>query len=330
MNKRILASSIALLAGAGMFLAGCESLNGPGSAVDESLTVEASFDVSTVNGETSILKTAGADVDSANAFFILRWSEGHPHFRSSGTVRGHAAAVAFETITTPRDFNAVGLDMGTVSVLIEQNKFDLAKLMRGASDVRYGMFGGLKGGRGPHGGTGGPRVGNGGPRGGHGGPKRDGLAMINIPFIAGGIYQFDVTGSDKVAAMKLDIQAPSRLAQIIGLADNDTIDATQDLTIAWESDATANNTVLVLAPAFKRGRFGNSGQFVEPIFLRLEAAAGSYTISAPTLQDLVSKSSAKALGLHLSQGRHLEITDAKIGKIIVSAGTDDRVILTVK
>jgi hypothetical protein len=186
------------------------------------------------------------------------------------------------------------------------------------------MFGG------PHGGPKGPRGGFGGPRGSHGGPYGDPIALVNIPFVAGSTYQFEITGSDNVAAMMLDIQAPAQLVQITGLADKDTIEATQDLAITWEGDAAANNMVLVLAPAFKRGRFGGSGQPVEPVFQRLDAAAGNYTISTQTLQDLVSKSNAKALSLHLAQGVLREITDANLGKILVSAGTDDRVLLIVQ
>jgi hypothetical protein len=87
--------------------------------------------------------------------------------------------------------------------------------------------------------------------------------------------------------------------------------------------------VLVLAPAFKRGRFGG-GQPVAPIFQKLNAADGSYTITTQTLQDLLSASNAKALSLHLAQGMLNEITEANLGKILVSAGTDDRVLLNVK
>lgn len=332
MKKHLRASAFALLAGAGMILAGCESLNGPQSAVDESLTMQESFVVATLDGEASILKSSGVNVDSANAFFVLRWSEPPQRFPSDATVKGHASAVAYEKPTTLRDRSALGLDMGTVSVQLGQDKFDLTKLVRDALGVRYGQFGGPHGGpKGPHGGMGGPRGGRGGPNGGQGGPNDNLPAIVNIPFVAGGNYQFEVTGSDKVAAMKLDIQAPAKLVQITSLADKDTIDATQDLTIKWEGDATVNNMVLVLAPARKPGRFGGGpGQPVEPVFQRLDAATGSYTISAQTLQDLVSKSGAKALGLHLSQGRHNELTDAKLGKIIVSAGADDRVTLIVQ
>jgi hypothetical protein len=304
-------------------------LNGPDSSVDESLTVEESFEVSTVSGETNILRTAGADVDSANAFFLLRWSEGPRHVQSSDELKGHASAVAFETITTPRDFNAVGLDMGTVAVLNGQNQYDLAKIVRGVADVRYGVFGGLKGRHAPHGGKGGP---GGGPHvGPRSGLKGDSLTIINIPFVGGSNYQFNVTGAGNIAAMTLDIQAPSQWMQITGLADKDSIDATRDLTVSWSGDASANNMVLVLAPAKGRGHFGGGpGQAVSPIFQRVEAAAGSYTVSAQTLQELVSQSEAKALSVHLSQGRYREINDANVGKIIVNAGTDDHVILIVK
>jgi hypothetical protein len=326
MNKRLLASALALLASAGIFVA-CESMNGP-QAVDESLTVAENFDISALENETGILKTAGVNADSANAFLVLRWSQGHGRFQDSDTIKGHASAVAYKEPTTLRDRNAAGLDMGTVSVLNGQNTYELAKIVSDVLGVRYGMFGG------PHGGPKGPRGGFGGPRGGHGGPRGglngDPIAMVNIPFVAGSTYQFAITGSDNVAAMTLDIQAPAQLAQITGPADKDTIDATQDLTITWQGDAAANNVVLVIAPAFKRGRFDGAGQPVEPVFIRLDAAAGSYTIAAQTLQDLLSASNAKAINLHLTQSVVREITDANLGKILVSAGNDDRVVLVVQ
>ncbi len=326
MNKRLLASALALLVSAGVFVA-CESMNGP-QAVDESLTVAESFDIAALENETGILKTAGVNADSANAFFVLRWSQGHGRFQDNDTIKGHASAVAYQEPTTLRDRNAAGLDMGTVSVLNGQNTYELAKMISATLGVRYGIFGGPHGGpKGPHGGMGGPRGGHGGPQGG---PIVQRPEIVNIPFVAGGNYQFAVTGSDYVAAMTLDIQAPAQLVQITGLADKDTIDATQDLTITWQGDAAANNAVLVIAPAFKRGRFGGTGQPVEPIFQRVEAAAGSYTIAAQTLQDLLSASNAKAINLHLTQSVVREITDAKLGKILISAGNDDRVVLVVQ
>jgi hypothetical protein len=327
--KRIFASSLALLAGAGIFLAGCESLNGPDSATDESLSLTESFDVTTLDGQTSLLKSAGINTDSANAFFTLRWSQGLGHLQSD-EVRGHASAVAYDEPTTLRDRNAVGLNMGNVSVVSSASQYDLPKITSTLFGVRYGMFGGPHGGRkGPRGGMGGPHGGHFGPRGGHGAPRDSLLAIINIPFLGGSTYQFNVSGSDKVAAMTLDIQAPGQLVQITGLADKDSIDATQDLTITWQGDATANNTVLVLAPARKRGHFGG-GVPVEPIFQRLDAGAVSYTISAQTLQTLLRASNAPALNLHLAQSVVREITDANLGKILVSAGADDRVLLIVK
>ncbi len=326
MNKRLLASSLALLAGAGIFVA-CESTNGP-QAVDESPTVAESFDIAALESETGILRTAGVNADSANAFFVLRWSQGRGRFQDSDTIKGHAAAVAYQEPATLRDRNAAGLDMGTASVLNGQNTYELARIVSDVVGVRYGMFGGPHGGpKGPRGGFGGPRGGHGGPYGERGGLNGDPIALVNIPFVAGSTYQFAITGSDNVAAMTLDIQAPSQLVQITGLADKDTIDATQDLTVTWQGDAAANNVVLVIAPAFKRGRFGGSGQPVEPIFQRVDAAAGSYTIAAQTLQDLLSASNANAINLHLTQSVLREITDANLGKILVSAGNDDRVVL---
>jgi len=326
MNKRLLASSLALLASAGIFVA-CESMNGP-QAVDESQAVEASFDISALTSETGILRTAGVNADSANAFFVLRWSQGHGRFQDSDTIKGHASAVSYQEPTTLRDRNAAGLDMGTVSVLNGLNTYELAKLEGTLFGVRYGVFGGPHGG--PKGRFGGPRGGHGGPRGERGGLNGDPIALVNIPFVAGSRYQFAITGSGNVAAMTLNIQAPSQLVQITGLADKDTIDATQDLTVTWQGDAAANSVVLVIAPAFKRGRFGGPSQPVAPVFQRVDAAAGSYTIAAQTLQDLLSASNANAINLHLTQSVVRETTDVNLGKILVSAGNDDRVVLVVQ
>lgn len=329
MKKHLLVSLLVLLVGAGLLLVGCESLNGPDSAADASLSLTDSFDVTTLDSQASLLKSAGVNTDSANAFFVLRWTRGLDRFQNSDTVLGHASAVAYETPATLRDRNAVGLDMGTVSVLNAQNKFDLPKLTSALLGVRYGLFGGPHGGpKGPMGGHGGPRDGHRhGPRGGRGDSLKTQLTIVNIPFVGGSAYQFTVSGSTKVAAMTLNINTPSKLVQITGFADRDSIDATQDLTITWDGDTAANNTVLVLAPAHKPGR---GAQPVTPIFQAVNSASGSYTFTAQTVQTLLSQSSAKALSVHLSQGMLNQSTDATLGKILVSAGAEDRVFLTLK
>jgi len=308
MKKHLLVSLLVLLVGAGLLLVGCESLNGPDpAALDASL--EESFDVTATENQESILKTSGVNIDSANGFFSLRWSEVSQRFKGTTFVVGHASAVVFEKPATPRDRNAAGLDMGDVSLAIGADKFDLRKLMLRLSGVRYGV--------------------GGGSRHGQGGPNGERPEIVNIPFVGGGSYQLAATGSDKVAAFNLTIKAPTKLVAITGLTDKQEIDATQDLKITWDGDAAATDMAVVLAPLVKRGRFGGS-QRLEPIFQSVNAAAGSYTITAAALQELISKSGAKAFSLHLSQGVHSEVTDAKLGKIILSAGGDDRVMLTVK
>lgn len=339
MKKHLFAAVLVLLAGAGLFLIGCESLNGPSAAPESSLSLTESFDVTSLESQAALLKSAGVNTDSANAFFVLRWSRGLGRFASSDTVLGHASAVAYEQPTTLRDRTAVGLDMGAVAVAISGSKYELPKLTGAAFGVRYGLFGGPRGcPQGPLGGHGGPpkmRDGRGGPRGGiRGDSLRQQLTIVNIPFVGGGAYQFDVTGSDKVAAMTLGINAPVKLVQITGFADKDSIDGTKDLTITWDGDNAANNTVLVLAPAPKPRRFGDhSGPPPTPptpVFYRVESAAGSYTITAQALQSLLSQSNANAINVHLSQGTLQESTDASLGKILVSAGADDKVLLLVK
>ena len=327
MKKHLLLSLLVLLVGAGLLLVGCESLNGPDSAADTSLSLTESFDVTTLENQAALLKSAGIHVDSANAFFTLRWTRGLERFQNNDTVLGHASAVAYEKPTTMRDRNAIGLDMGTVSVAVGQNKYELPKLTSTLFGVRYGLFGGPHGGpKGPMRGHDGPPNGH-GPRGGHGGPQNNSLTIVNVPFVGGGAYQFAVTGSAKVDAMTLNITAPAKLVQITGFADRDSIDGTKDLTITWDGDAAANNTVLVLAPARKPAR---GAQPATPLIQAVNAGSGSYTFTAQAVQALLSQASATALSVHLTQGAIKQTTDAKLGKILVSAGADDRVFLKVK
>lgn len=332
MTKRIFASAVFFLACASFFLVGCNGLNGPDSTANEDLTFAETFDVTTLSSQTSLLKSTGVNTDSANAFFVLRWSYRLNHFSGGDTVTGHASAVAYNQPSTLRDRNAVGLDMGTVSVIADVDTVDLSKFEGSLFGVRYGMFGGFGSNRPPNGGCDGPRGGRGGHHGG-GGPRGNGgphddRPVANIPFISGDGYQFDVTGADAIPAMTLDIQAPAQLVQITGLADRDSIDATQDLTVTWDGDVSANNTVLVLAPAFGRGQRGPA-QLFEPVFIQIDAS-GSYTISSETLQNLLNESEAEAVSLHISQSIVNEIDDAQVGKILVSAGSDDQVILKVQ
>jgi len=327
MKKHLLVSWLVLLVGAGLLLVGCEALNGPDSAAEAALSLAESFEVTTLDNQTALLKSAGVNTDSANAFFTLRWTRGLGRFQNSDTVLGHASAVAYAKPTTLRDRSALGLDMGTVAVAIGSNKYELPKLTSALFGVRYGLFGGPRGG--PKGflrGHGGPRNGH-GHRGGHGDSPRNNLTIVNVPFVGGGAYQFIVTGSTAVDAVTLNITASSKLVQITGFADRDSIDAAKDLTITWDGDTSANNTVLVLAPARKPSR---GAQPVTPLIQAVSAASGSYTFTAQAVQALLSQSSATALSVHLTQGTLNQSTDAKLGRILVSAGADDRVFLKVK
>jgi hypothetical protein len=333
MVKRIFASGAALLVCAGVALIGCDAVNGPNSAQNNTqiLSSEA-FDVTTLSSQALLLKSSGIITDSANAFFVLRWSEGLKHFESSDTVMGHASAVAYKQPATLRDRNALGIDIGTVSVVAGQDTFDLLKLKKYSLGVRYGMFGGLDGTRGRCGGFGGSHNGRGGYDGGwHGRHGRNGreYTIVNIPFIGGSTYQFIATGTDSLPGITLGIQAPSQLVEITAPANKDSVDITQDLTVTWDGDATANNTVLVLAPK-KYGWSHRDSLSVAALYINLGATAGTYTIPAQTLQDLVGQADVRSLNLHLSQGNVSQSTDAKLGKILVSAGSDDQVVLKVK
>lgn len=327
--KRIFAP-VTLALCAGLFI-GCESLTEPEAAVDET-SLESSFDITSEAAQTSLLQAAGVNVDSANGFFIVNW---HEHLRPGQTetiLSGRANAVSYgATQAFPRS-RVPGVDMGDVSVAVNQTNFALPKLESPFAGVRYGSMekprGRGPGGRGPGGsgpgGSGGHGPGgNGqGPRGGNP-PAGVGLDSLNIPFVGSGTYQFAASGSSEVSAMNLDIQAPAALAQIGGVANDDTISTSQDLTITWTPDATVSNLTLVVAPARERGRFPRGTQDLKPMMITLDPAAGSYTITAQTLQDALGD--AQGAMLHLNQGTVRQVTNTDGTKYIVALHSNDGV-----
>ncbi len=329
--KRILAP-IALLLCAGLFI-GCESLTEPEAALDDQ-TLLSSFDITTQATQVTLLEASGVNVDSANGFFLLNWNEIIKPAETEAQIVGHATAVAFgATVSVPRS-HTPGVDMGTVTVAVNGDSYELPKITTRNDGIRYGIMG-LRGGpqvpRPDSLGNGGPHGGRGGPRGGrgHGDPRGEvGVAILNVPFVGSGNYQFAASGSDVVPALNLDIQAPAQLLQIGGVANDDSIDITQDLTITWTGDATVSEMTLVIAPAFHRGRFHGGEQGNPPAMITLDPAAGSYTISAQALQEALGD--ANGLMLHVAQGTHREFTQADGTKYIVGVRTSDGVRLRVK
>lgn len=320
---------LALLMCAGAFI-GCQSVTEPETAFDDQ-TLESSFDVTAQASQLTLLEAAGVNVDSANGFFLLHWNEKlHPQ-ATAAQVIGRATAVSFgSTLSIPRS-KTPGVDMGEVTLAIAAEVFALPKITFPNDGVRYGIMG-LRGGHGlpPRGG---PREGHGGPRGNGHGPRGQfghppaGLDSLNIPFVGSGVYQFAASGSEQVPALTLDIQAPAQLVQIGGVSDDQIIDPTQDLTITWTGDASVSKMTLVLAPAFHRGRFNGANQRPEPLMITLDPAAGSYTISAQTLQEVLGE--ANGLMLHVAQGSHREVTLGDGTKYVIGLRTSDGVKLRV-
>ncbi len=319
--KRIFApATLALCAG---ILIGCNSLTEPETASDET-SLESSFDITSEAAQTSLLQASGVNVDSANGFFILNWHEIMRPDQTETTISGRANAVSFgATQSFPRS-RVPGVDMGEVSVALNQTNYMLPKIESQFAGVRYGSLG-KPGGRGPGGrGPGGRGPGgNGGhgPRGGN--PPFAGVDSLNIPFVGGSTYQFAASGSSAVPAMNVDIQAPAALVQLGGVANGDTISVSQDLTITWTPDASITNLTLVVAPARHRGRFPGGGTEQKPTMTPLDPAAGSYTITAQALQDALGN--AQGLMLHLNQGTHKEVINSDGTKYIVALHSSDGV-----
>lgn len=317
---------MAMLVCAGAFV-GCQSLTEPETALNDQ-TLVSDFDVTTQADQISLLEAAGADVDSANGFFLLNWNEMKQRQTSDAQVIGRATAVSFgSTLSVPRS-KTPGVDMGEVTLAIHADVFALPKITFPNDGVRYGLVG-FRGGP-PHGG---PRGEHGGPHGrsgepgGKAGQPPFGVDSLNIPFVSSGVYQFAASGSEQVPALTLDIQAPAQLLQIGGVTDDQIIDVTQDLTITWTGDASVSEMTLVLAPAFHRGRFDGMNQRPEPLMITLDPAAGSYTISAQTLQDVLGD--ANGLMLHVAQGTHREVALDNGTKYVIGLRTSDGVRLRI-
>jgi len=312
MKKRIFLSSAAMILSIAMFIA-CESVVEPESS--DTTIGELNFDASELDSEITLLKTAGVEIDSIRALFSLSWHEKTPPRLENSILRGNATAVAFdpESETFKPNPRALGLDMGVVTVQIDQTQLELHEFEHDGG-VRYSLF---------------P------PMFGRFSPRSREFDIETLPFVRGGVYTFEASGTQEFQPLRVEVEAPTELVKITNHSDDETIDASSDLTVTWSGDVSADHIALVVAPALKFGphhgpNFGRLHDRMRPIFEHLEAGATSYTLPAATLQEALSHSNAGAITVHVSLGAHTELTNEQGGKIIVAVRTGDEVRLKVE
>lgn len=226
---------------------GCQNNTGDLTSFDQDLLGELSAAQNEVylNDELAKVDASGMQFEDADAVFSIGWK---PHYNPEENqleIHSHAFAVAPNQDSDDNAFFRAGLDMGDVNLscdasIIELNKIDVRD--RGYF-YEYGKRRGGKHGK--------------GPRMGQGGFQQPEILedIEEIPYLPGGVYKFETSGTDNLPAITVEATAPDNNIQIISPAAGASIDTTVELKVAWNGSITDQNLVVVLLPEIDRGDF---------------------------------------------------------------------------
>ena len=212
--------------------------------------------------------------------------------------RGHARAIAFGEAL--EDGRRSGIDMGTVTLSYPDDQVELTKRERPKGGTIYTSFSG--------------------PR--HENPT-------SVGFAGNGEYEFDVSGSDQFAAVKLSVTAPSELMNITSHSRGDTVIPGEDLVIEWSGGGDGKVAISIAAltgecpdkqdrPNGPRGRgerrgrhgggpggpggYGGGHPKAANVLLEMiDGNNGEYTLTADRFAELVGDSGATRIAVHVSQ-----------------------------
>ena len=302
---------------------GCSDGVAPDSAINENLLSAETV----VAQDLTQLSAVGIPALTSDGIFSIGWKQFvGPAIIDAGTI-GKAFAVVHDGTVQP-DTRPTGIDIGTVTLTYTSGSTELGKRVTKSGSVLYSTFG--RGLRSPE------------------------ALPVNIPFLAGATYTFDVTGSAAFSAGSFAITAPPSLLEITGQKDGDTFDPASDLTITWQGGAEGGEVLLRVVPHLRPaqfegrgpgGRGGHKGpgphgggmqndpqmaggmgpEFQKGLVLTIPNT-GSYTITAAQLQELLSGVQATELMVGVTQAIEKEYThDAKSITLLLRNG--DRVVL---
>ena len=216
-HKQMSLASLLSLAVAGL-VAGCNqtpSDSSPGAIQD------ATYAFADDQLETS--NVSGVNVDGTSGVFSIGWRQIIVPEDQTTVLRGDAMVIAFDgTQDETAPYRTMsGVDIGTVSLSYGGTQRELVKKEGYRRGTFYCLF-----------------------------PERPQPTEPGLDFIAGGSYEFDVTGSANFSPLKVSLAAPQELLQISSHANGDQIDPSSDLTVTWTGGSADGGVLVRVRPFF--------------------------------------------------------------------------------
>jgi hypothetical protein len=331
-HKRMLLASVLPLVIAGLMV-GCDQ-----TPSDSSSGLIQDFSYAFADDQLETSNSAGVDVDGASGVFSIGWRQMIVPEDQTTTLRGDAMAIAFDgTQDETAPFRTLsGIDMGTVYLNYSGNHRELAKKEGHRRGVFYALF-----------------------------PERPEPTEPGLEFVAGGSYEFEMTGSEAFSPLKVSLTAPQELLQISSHTNGDQINPSSDLTVTWTGGSADGGVLVRLRPFFlpptdgmrARDRFmqgiqhggpkhqwwsngGGEGhgpgrghgfgpmRFHRGFFIKLDSNPGTYTIPADEIQNVLGLMGTTEIAVTVAQISATSVDhDAKSYKLLVRNG-DMRVLAT--
>jgi hypothetical protein len=340
MKRKIVAGLKAMLIISISVIVGCSKSSGPVATNDtslnsESVLVQSLTPENVITQDLTQLNKAGTVTSSSYGVFSIGWNQFiGPNIIDAGAIGKAFVVVHADTTAT----GPAGVDLGTVMLNYDTSNIELTKRtsLRG---VLYSTFDrGLRA----------PRT-----------------LPVNIPFIANGTYQFNMSGSSLFTSGTFTINAPASLLKITSNVDGDSVAASKDLSIAWSGGSPTDSVLLRIITHLRPeqfegrhpgrghdnggmmhdgdgGRFGDGGMGpiedgspldLGPEFhrgiVKVIANTGSTTISASDLQLLLNGTASTELMVGVSQVIKKNVQhDNKTLTLLLRNG--DRIVLKIR
>jgi len=192
----------------------------------------------TLSKELADAQDGGVQVEDVDAIFSLGWHQFYNPTADAIQTRSDAFAVAPSEDFAQRPPFHAGLDMGAVVLRYNDTALELLKVQMRNGGVFYNYG----------------RKMPGNPRGMMHDQES---ASDDIPFIPGGAYSFEASGTENFAPVTVQITAPTELLQITGPEMDAVIDSTTDLEVTWQGGESTQPLVVALMPIFDRARYGD-------------------------------------------------------------------------
>jgi hypothetical protein len=332
MRMNLLNGVAAVIAASLLGVYGCSQATGPKG---QTSSAGASNVVSAMGQDLAQLSAAQVTGQTTTGVFSIGWKKFvGPDIEQQGTV-GEAYAVVWSD-TSGAGIHPTGLDIGTVSLSYSGGSVVLGKRTMRDGSVLYETF--------------------------SRGMRLDDGPLVNIPFVPGGTYSFNVSGSLSFTGGTFTVTAPPSLLTIIGHANRDTVSRSTDLTVQWQGGSATDSVLVRMVPHLRpsqveeRGMHGGFDSLMEhheekgepncrreghffkggplqglgPEFARgivvMVPNTGSYTLSAADLQMLLNGTEASEIMIGVTQVARTNVSHDS-GSLSVLLRNGDRIVL---